>query len=51
MILSRVLLLPFIAAIDYEVTQFGAGHMDNPIIYARADDSGIVVTEIDYRRT
>ncbi len=34
MVLSRVLLIPVIAAIGYEITQFGARHMNN--ILARA---------------
>jgi len=34
MVLSRVLLVPVIAAISYEVTQFGARHMNNTIIRA-----------------
>lgn len=33
-ILSRIVLIPVIAAIGYEVTQFGAAHADNRIIRA-----------------
>jgi hypothetical protein len=32
LIVSRILLLPVIAAIAYEVTQYGARHMDNKLI-------------------
>ena len=32
MVLSRVLLIPVIAAIGYEATQFGARHMNNIIV-------------------
>jgi uncharacterized protein YqhQ len=34
MILSRILLLPVIAALAYEFTQFGARHLGNPVIRA-----------------
>jgi hypothetical protein len=34
MVVSRVLLIPVIAAIGYEVTQFGARHMNNIIVRA-----------------
>lgn len=34
MVLSRILLLPVIAGLSYELTQFGARHMDNPIVRA-----------------
>lgn len=34
MILSRILLLPVIAALGYELTQFGARHMENPVTRA-----------------
>ena len=34
MVVSRIVLLPVIAAIGYEVTQFGARHMKNPITNA-----------------
>ena len=34
MILSRILLLPVIAALGYEFTQFGARHMDKAIVRA-----------------
>ncbi len=32
MILSRILLIPVIAALGYEVTYFGANHSDNPLV-------------------
>lgn len=32
MVLSRVLLLPVIASLGYEVTQFGSRHMDNGLV-------------------
>jgi uncharacterized protein YqhQ len=32
MIASRVFLVPVIAALAYEVTQFGARHLDNPLV-------------------
>jgi len=34
MILSRILLLPVIAALGYELTQFGARHIGNPVTRA-----------------
>ena len=34
MILSRVLLIPVIAALGYEATQFGARHMNNILVRA-----------------
>ncbi len=34
LIASRILLLPVIAAIAYEVTQWGARHMNNPLVRA-----------------
>ncbi len=34
MVLSRVVLVPVIAAIGYEVTQLGARHMDNGVVHA-----------------
>ncbi len=34
MIASRVLLIPVIASMAYELTQFGARHLDNPIMRA-----------------
>jgi uncharacterized protein YqhQ len=34
MVASRILLLPVIAALAYEVTQFGARHLNNPFIKA-----------------
>lgn len=34
MVLSRILLLPVIAGISYELTQFGSRHMDNPVMHA-----------------
>ena len=34
MVLSRILLLPVIAALGYEVTQFGARHMNNRLVRA-----------------
>jgi hypothetical protein len=32
MILSRILLVPVIAALGYEFIYFGANHVDNPVI-------------------
>jgi uncharacterized protein YqhQ len=34
MVVSRILLLPVIASLAYEVTQFGARHMDNGLVRA-----------------
>ena len=34
MVLSRVLLLPVIAALGYEATQYGARHMNNVLVRA-----------------
>jgi uncharacterized protein YqhQ len=34
MVASRILLLPLIAALAYEVTQFGARHLSNPVVRA-----------------
>jgi hypothetical protein len=34
MILTRVALLPLIASLSYELTQFGARHLDNPVVKA-----------------
>lgn len=34
MILTRVALLPLIASLSYELTQFGARHLDNPVVRA-----------------
>ncbi|MFC1963852.1 DUF1385 domain-containing protein [Chloroflexota bacterium] len=34
MVLSRILLIPLIAGISYEVTQFGAKHAHNPLLRA-----------------
>jgi uncharacterized protein YqhQ len=34
MVLSRVLLLPVIASLGYEVTQFGSRHMDKALVRA-----------------
>ncbi len=36
LIASRILLLPVIAGIAYEITQFGARHMDNPFMRGMA---------------
>jgi uncharacterized protein YqhQ len=32
MVLTRILLLPLIASLSYELTQFGARHLDNPVV-------------------
>jgi uncharacterized protein YqhQ len=31
-ILSRIFLIPFIAAVSYELVRFSASHQDNPIL-------------------